>query len=171
MARRDAEEEIEAQRQAGLSNGTAVLAEATSEKPKRKKREVDPNDPNALVSVMVRLPQGLKTQVDATATNQDVSTPQTIARMIAEAYEYTLPVMATRARVQKYASVEERKQAQKDKRDADRMRVKAILSAVDNGLLGDIDVNALVERMKQEQAAKAASDGATQELATAGAAS
>lgn len=184
MARRD--EDAATAAQAGLDEGNGAVgllerpeapetngsgaAMATAEQPKRtraKKADIDPNDPNALIGVMVRVPQGLKKAIDATAEEQSVSTPQIVVRMLAEAYSYTLPAIPTRARTKKFATEDERKAAAKEKRDADRLRVKAILSAVDNGLLGDIDVNALVEKLKAEQAAKAdtatatATEGAT----------
>lgn len=128
---------------------------------KREPRDFANIGPDEMVSLNVRVPNGLRGKLEETATGQNLSIPQLITKMVSEAYEYTLPQTATKKR-QKYASEEERKKAQKDAQAHNRMVTKALLDAVNEGKLG-IDVEALVAEYlaKQQAEQQAASEGAT----------
>lgn len=177
MARRD-DNEMGAQAGLGSSpNGAATLDAPKAPRKKRGPRVYGPND---LVGVMIRVPEGLRKQIEGTANEQSVSVPQIVVRMIADAYEYTLPSAAKRTRA-KYASDAERKAATKAAADKKRATIQALLKAVEDGKI-DVDVDALVAEMqanaKAEADAKAAASasasegsGAMPEPAMAGAAS
>jgi hypothetical protein len=133
-----------------------------------------------LFGITVRVPQELKNKLDESAKAQDTSTPQFILRGLAGWYEYKLPEAAKKTRrVQKYATEAEKKQAQRDSQAASRLRVRALLAAVEDGKI-DVDIDALVADLKAKQEAAAAEDAATAaanstateqpaEMATAGA--
>jgi hypothetical protein len=114
-----------------------------------------------LFGITVRVPQELKNKLDESAKAQDTSTPQFILRGLAGWYEYKLPEAAKKTRrVQKYATEAEKKQAQRDSQAASRLRVRALLAAVEDGKI-DVDIDALVADLKAKQEAAAAEDAAT----------
>lgn len=172
MPRRDVDQDESAAMgaQAGLgtlepptTNGAAPVSEgaaaaASTGEPTKRKRTPRPHsdDPNELFGVTIRVPQALKDQLDKTAKEQDIGTPQLVIRMLADAYTYTLPEAAKKTRrTQRYATEEEKKQAQRAAQAAQRNRVKALLAAVESGQI-NVDIDALVAEMAAKQAAAAA---------------
>lgn len=136
---------------AASTNGTSDAGEAPSTaKRTRTPKEYGPND---IVGVMIRVPNPLRLMIEKTATEQSVSVPQIISRMIADAYGYALPEAAKKTRA-KYASDEDRKKAQKETSDKKRAQVRALLAAVESGQI-QVDVDALVAEMQAKQEAEA----------------
>lgn len=130
---------------------------ATGDAPARRtraKRNPEDMGPEEIISLNVRVPNALRAQLAGTATEQNTSVPQLVAKMLADAYGFELPKPQRAARVKKYASAEERKQAQKDAQAKQRLITKAVLKAVEDGTI-DVDVEALIARIKEEEAAKA----------------
>lgn len=125
--------------------------------------------PDEMVSLNVRVPNGLRTKLESTATGQEISIPQLVTRMLADAYDYTLPEIAKKSR-KKYASDEERKAALKKSQERSRTQTKALLAAVEEGKLGDINLEALVaEYLAKQEAEKAAKEAASAPEANSGA--
>lgn len=152
------------------TNGASEHDAATTEK------EVA-SDPKSLVGIMIRVPQELRSMIEVDVKLQDTSMPQLVAKMLADAYGYTLPIPARKAR-KKYATDEEKKQAQRDSQKNSRDTARAVLRAVERGDI-QVDLPTLIARLKEEEAAKeaakaaegAATPEAEGELATAGATS
>lgn len=76
-------------------------------------------DENANVPISIMGPDGLKQALEAASKVAEVSRVVFIRRVLAEAVGFTLPPETARTRKRKYATAEEREQAQKA-RQADR---------------------------------------------------
>lgn len=159
------------------TNGAASGSGGASSKAGKAKEEKT-YGPNDLVGVMIRVPFALRQQIEKTADEQTpkVSVPQIVTRMIADAYQYTLPEAARKSRA-KYDSEEEKKAAQKATRDKQRLTVQAVLRAVEQGKIS-VDLEALIAELQAKEAAEEAAKAAAKaestpessDMATAGAA-
>lgn len=144
----------------GAGEGEQSTAAASTARVRRDPAQMGPEE---IISLNVRIPNALRAMVAKTAEEQQTSVPQLVATMLASAYSFELPKPARPARIKKYSSPEERKQAQKDQQAKQRLITKAVLRAVEQGTL-NLDVDALIAEIKAEETAKAA--GATEGAAS-----
>jgi hypothetical protein len=140
------------QTDAGASDtsGEAAAAEAV----KRVRRDPDQMGDEEIVGINIRMPNALRKQMAATAEEENTSVPQLILSMLAQAYSFTLPE-AKPKRVKKYASKEERLQAQKDAQQHKRLVTRAILEAIEAGKI-NVDIDALVADLQAQNTEGAA---------------
>lgn len=131
-------------------------ASGTSGGTRKAKRNSDELPDSDIISLNVRVPNGLRKQIAVTAVEQQTSVPQLVANMLANAYSYELPTPARAPRIKKYGSKEERLAAQKATQQRKRDVTKAILAAIESGKL-DLDVDALMAEMQTDTATEAAS--------------
>lgn len=142
------------------TEGTATDT-GTGKRAKREPVDFTKLGPNEMVSLNVRVPNGLRSKLEEDSTKQEISIPQYVTRMLADAYEYTLPEVAKKSR-KKYTTDEERKAAQKASQEKSRTTTKALLDAAQSGKLG-IDIEALVRDYVAKQAAEEATKAASGE--------
>lgn len=144
--------------------GAGTPAQAVAAR--KAKRNPDELGPEEIISINVRMPNALRMQVAGTAVEQSTSVPQLITSMIADAYGFTLPETAKPKTRKKYASKEERMQAQKAAQQAQRVKTRAILDAIEEGKL-NVDMDALLAAYNEKQAREAAEKQAREDAATA----
>lgn len=119
---------------------------------RRTKRNPDDLADGDMISLNVRVPNGLRKLLAGTAVEQETSVTQLVAQMLAGAYSYELPKTTRAPRTKKYANKEERIAAQKAAQQKNRQITRAILAAVEEGKL-DVDIEALLADMAAKQAA------------------
>lgn len=146
----------------GETGASAASEGATPAKVKKEKRKPEDIGPKEIISLNVRVPNELRAMVAKSALERETSVPQLVAEMLAEAFEYKLPETARPARVIRPGlTPEQRKQENKKKAEKARNTTQAILAAAKSGLLGDIDIDALVaEYTAKKEAEKAAEEAA-----------
>lgn len=123
--------------------------------PRAAKRNSDDLPDDEVISLNVRVPNGLRKAIAITAQDRQTSVPQLIAEMLSDAYSYALPKPTRAPRTKKYANKEERLAAQKAQQAKNRAITKAILAAVEEGKI-DMDIEALLAEMQAKQGATAA---------------
>jgi hypothetical protein len=150
------------------ANGTgeAGEGEATASASKAPKRNLDEAPDDEVVGITVRVPNALRKKIGAMAVEQKTSSPQLLAAMIAEAFDFTLPKPERAPRLKKYDTPEDRKNAQKRDQQRSRLVARKVLESVEKGVI-NVDMTALLAEVDSELAANAAKAAA----AGAGAAS
>lgn len=141
---------------ATAAENQASQQEAAATATRAPKRNPDELGPDEIVGINVRMPNALRLKIAETAKAQNTSVPQLLASMVAEAYSFELPKPSRPARIKKYDTPEQRKEAQKAAQAKQRTTTRALLAAIEDGKLGDIDVEALVAEYAAKQAAAAA---------------
>jgi hypothetical protein len=133
---------------------------------KAPKRNLDEAPDDEVVGITVRVPNALRKKIGAMAVEQKTSSPQLLAAMIAEAFDFTLPKPERAPRLKKYDTPEDRKNAQKRDQQRSRLVARKVLESVEKGVI-NVDMTALLAEVDSELAANAAKAAA----AGAGAAS
>jgi len=136
----------------GASNNGTEGADVVEQAVRRARRDPDTLADTDMISLNVRVPNGLRKQLASTAVEQSTTVPQLVAQMLAGAYGYELPKSTRAPRTKKYANKEERIQAQKAAQQKNRQITRAILAAVEEGKI-DVDIEALLAEMASKQAA------------------
>jgi hypothetical protein len=133
---------------------------------KAPKRNLDEAPDDEVVGITVRVPNALRKKIGTMAVEQKTSSPQLLAAMIAEAFDFTLPKPERAPRLKKYDTPEDRKNAQKRDQQRSRLVARKVLESVEKGVI-NVDMTALLAEVDSELAANAAKAAA----AGAGAAS
>jgi hypothetical protein len=167
----------------GTQGSTESGAEAAATASKAPKRNLDNAPDDEIVGITVRVPNALRKKIGATALEQKTSSPQLLATMIAEAFDYKLPTPERAPRLKRYDSPEDRKNAQKRDQQRSRLVARKVLESVEKGVI-NVDMTALLAEVDAELAANAAkaaeaaaaapapaAEGANTEGATVGATS
>jgi hypothetical protein len=154
------------------ANGTgeAGEGEATASASKAPKRNLDEAPDDEVVGITVRVPNALRKKIGAMAVEQKTSSPQLLAAMIAEAFDFTLPKPERAPRLKKYDTPEDRKNAQKRDQQRSRLVARKVLESVEKGVI-NVDMTALLAEVDSELAANAAKAAAASEAQAVGAAS
>jgi hypothetical protein len=139
------------------ANGTgeAGEGEATASASKAPKRNLDEAPDDEVVGITVRVPNALRKKIGAMAVEQKTSSPQLLAAMIAEAFDFTLPKPERAPRLKKYDTPEDRKNAQKRDQQRSRLVARKVLESVEKGVI-NVDMTALLAEVDSELAANAA---------------
>jgi hypothetical protein len=90
-------------------------------------------------NIQVNLPPELKTLVATTSAEQDQSVSGWVAKLIARELGYDLPIGVTRTRTRKYATEEERKEAQAARQREKNGAVNALIEAAQRGEIANLD--------------------------------
>lgn len=114
--------------------------------------------PKATGSVMVQMPTELKDLVEKKAEAEDVTVAALVRKMIADAFNFVLPVAAPRGRKSKYAGMtpEQAKAAKQKDKETRQQAIKALYAAAKNG---EIDIDALIAKYAAEVGGKAKPEG------------
>jgi hypothetical protein len=135
--------------EAGGESGDSVSAS------KAPKRNLDEAPDDEVVGITVRVPNALRKKVATMAVEQKTSSPQLLAAMIAEAFDFTLPKPERAPRLKKYDTPEDRKNAQKRDQQRSRLVARKVLESVEKGVI-NVDMTALLAEVDSELAANAA---------------
>lgn len=135
---------------------------------KAPKRNLDEAPDDEVVGITVRVPNALRKKIGTMAVEQKTSSPQLLAAMIAEAFDFTLPKPERAPRLKKYDTPEDRKNAQKRDQQRSRLVARKVLESVEKGVI-NVDMTALLAEVDSELAANAAKAAAASEGAGAGA--
>jgi hypothetical protein len=139
----------------GASTQASAEGEASATATKTPKRNLDDAPDDEIVGITVRVPNALRKKIGATALEQKTSSPQLLATMIAEAFDFTLPTPERAPRLKKYDSPEDRKNAQKRDQQRSRLVARKVLESVEKGVI-NVDMTALLAEVDAELAANAA---------------
>lgn len=139
----------------GSTDAGDAPGETADAKPKRRKRDHATLAPTDIVSMNVRIPNEFYLQIGKTAEEQQLSGPQLVAKMLADAFEYKLPSELFKGPRKKYSSEEERKAAAKQVQQKNRDTAAALIAAAKAGKLG-VDLEALVADYQRQKAAEEA---------------
>jgi hypothetical protein len=122
---------------------------------KAPKRNLDEAPDDEVVGITVRVPNALRKKIGTMAVEQKTSSPQLLAAMIAEAFDFTLPKPERAPRLKKYDTPEDRKNAQKRDQQRSRLVARKVLESVEKGVI-NVDMTALLAEVDSELAANAA---------------
>lgn len=102
----------------------------------------------ASANIMVGVPTALKELIDNAAKGAEMTVSGWVRKYLADAFDFTLPAIAARGRVGKYAHItdpEARKQARAKDISDQQAQVRAVLKAIKAGKLSSVNINELVE--------------------------